>query len=445
MTVTSTKPRLERTTLTTSRLLDFCSRKELIAQTGHEPSSWPLVVLKELLDNALDACEESDVPPVIDVAVDSTGITVRDNGPGLPAKTIEAALDFSVRVSSREAYVAPDRGAQGNALKTIFVMPYVLDGERGEVEIASHGELHRIAISVDHIRQEPVPEHRVEPSNCKKGTEITVHWPQLACSILEAAKSRFLQIGDDYTWLNPHLTLSVDWFGDVTKVAATDLVWKKWRPSNPTSPHWYAREHFERLIAGYIAHDQDHGTDRTVRDFVSEFRGLSGPAKQKAVLAECGLARTNLTSLLGGNGLEAGRVESLLAAMKAHSKPVKPPHLGVIGKDHMRERFESVGCEMDSFNYHKDVGFTDDVPWVMEMAFGWIPNDTACRRLVTGVNWSPGILNPFRQLGKFGKSCDAILTSQRISEDEPVILVLHVTCPRVEYTDRGKSAVVMGS
>ncbi len=28
---------LQRATLRTSRLLDFCSRKELIAQTGHQP------------------------------------------------------------------------------------------------------------------------------------------------------------------------------------------------------------------------------------------------------------------------------------------------------------------------------------------------------------------------------------------------------------------------
>jgi hypothetical protein len=45
---------LQRTTLRTSRLLDFCSRKELIAQTGHQPEDWPLVVLKELADNSLD-------------------------------------------------------------------------------------------------------------------------------------------------------------------------------------------------------------------------------------------------------------------------------------------------------------------------------------------------------------------------------------------------------
>ena len=33
-------PKLERTMFRTSRLLDFCSRKELVAQTGHQVASW---------------------------------------------------------------------------------------------------------------------------------------------------------------------------------------------------------------------------------------------------------------------------------------------------------------------------------------------------------------------------------------------------------------------
>jgi hypothetical protein len=41
-----------------------------------------------------------------------------------------------------------------------------------------------------------------------------------------------------------------------------------------------------------------------------------------------------------------------------------------------------------------------------------------------------------------GQSLDTILSQQRADRDEPVILVLHMACPRVEYTDRGKSAVV---
>ena len=56
---------LGRATLRTSRLLDFCSRKELIAQTGHGEDQWPLVALKELVDDALDECEDAGIPPVV--------------------------------------------------------------------------------------------------------------------------------------------------------------------------------------------------------------------------------------------------------------------------------------------------------------------------------------------------------------------------------------------
>ena len=57
----SVTARLDRATFTTSRALDFFSEKELTAQTGHGPAEWPLVILKELADNALDACEEAGI------------------------------------------------------------------------------------------------------------------------------------------------------------------------------------------------------------------------------------------------------------------------------------------------------------------------------------------------------------------------------------------------
>ena len=224
---------LERATFRTSRLLDFCSEKELIAQTGHRPEAWPLVVLKELVDNALDACEEARIAPEITVKVDDTGITVSDNGPGIPPETVAAVLDFSLRVSSREAYVAPDRGAQGNALKTIVAMPFVLDGESGRVEVATATGRHRITFGVNAIRQEPVISHDHAPEeHLEIGTEITVVWPVSACSILTDAKDRFLQFASDYTWINPHLTLHTDWFGEAKTADATDAGWAKWGPSD---------------------------------------------------------------------------------------------------------------------------------------------------------------------------------------------------------------------
>ena len=65
--VKRSEPRLDRTTFTTSRLLDFCNERELTAQIGHPVADWPLVIGKELADNALDACEEAGIAPEIDI------------------------------------------------------------------------------------------------------------------------------------------------------------------------------------------------------------------------------------------------------------------------------------------------------------------------------------------------------------------------------------------
>jgi DNA topoisomerase VI subunit B len=438
----STLAKLQRTAFRTSRLLDFCNRKELIAQTGHQPDAWPLVILKELIDNALDACEDTGTPPEIAVKVTADGIEVSDNGPGIPGKTVEGVLDFAVRVSTREAYVSPCRGAQGNALKTIVAMPFVLDGEEGHVEVEAHGTIHRITMRVDRIRQQPVVDQAQELVSPAPGTRIRVRWPDSACSILRAAEARFLQIAADYAFLNPHLSIAVDWFGSVYRDEATAPAWKKWLPSNPTSPHWYTPESFERLVAAYIGHGLDAGSDRTVRELLAEFRGLKATAKQKDVLGRLGLARTNLSDLAEGGVLRSDRLKDLLAAMKENSRPVKPQDLGLIGREHLAERFKALGCDMESFDYRKAADTTDGIPWVIETAFAWCPQ-ARTRRLVTGVNWSPGILNPFRELGKFGESLDSVLERQRAGKAEPIILLLHMACPRVEYTDRGKSAVVV--
>lgn len=434
------KKTLQRTIFKTSRLMDFASEKELIAQTGHHRDAWPLVVLKELVDNALDACEEAGIPPVVAVTVNAHGITVADNGPGLPVATIKDVLDFQVRTSSREAYASPTRGAQGNALKTIVAMPFVLHRSKGQVQIEVNGVNHTINFSIDRIRQEPVIEHTEENVICQKGTVFKVQWPLLPRSPLWASRSRFLQLALDFSWLNPHLTLTLDWYGERHTVQATGPAWDKWLPSFPTSAHWYDTERLGRLIAGYVTNDATAG--RTVREFVSEFRGLSGSAKQKAVLASLNMAREPLSALVVNKDLNRKLIGQLLVAMQENSSLVKPEALGQIGREHFAAQFEANYCEIDSFNYRKVADVTDGIPWVVEVAFAWSPTSTE-RRLVTGVNWSPGILNPFRELGSFGESLDTVLSQQRCDRDEPIILALHLACPRVEYLDRGKSSLVV--
>jgi hypothetical protein len=128
--------------------------------------------------------------------------------------------------------------------------------------------------------------------------------------------------------------------------------------------------------------------------------------------------------------------------MQRESKPVGPEALGIICKGHLKARFEEAGCDPDSFQYRL-VKSTELLPEVYEFAFGHCPSrEDKGRRLVAGVNWSPGILNPFRQLGYFqSQSLDGILSEGYCGPSEPIIVFLHVASPVVRYTDRGKSAV----
>ena len=50
--------KLHRTTFKTSRAAQYVEARALTAMTGQRESNFADVVVKELMDNALDACEE---------------------------------------------------------------------------------------------------------------------------------------------------------------------------------------------------------------------------------------------------------------------------------------------------------------------------------------------------------------------------------------------------
>jgi DNA topoisomerase VI subunit B len=430
----------QRTTFKTSRLLEFCSRKELVAQTGAEPDAWPMMIIKELVDNALDACEEAGVAPVIGVTVARGKIRVRDNGPGIPPATVASILDFSTRTSSREAYVAPDRGRQGNALKTVIAMPFALSGDEGRVEIAACGVRHEITFRVDRIAQQPVIDRQQHRASVRTGTSITVHWPESACSELEAAGAHFLPIVTRFTDLNPHLTLCATWVGEDRRQRwageAVDPGWTKWAPSAPTCPHWYRVTDLERLAGAYLSHDRERKAVRLLRDFVGEFSGLSGTGKRKAVLDAVGLQRAPLERLLtDGADFDHDLVNRLLKVMQGETRPIKPIRLGPLGRDNVEASFELYGADISTFRYKLLKGVDDGVPWVAEAAFAYRP-ETRARQLLCGVNWSPSLDaagDPFRLGYQLGESY--------CGWQEPIVLFAHLICPRPEFLDRGKNSL----
>ena len=447
MTAVAAHGKLERTTFQTSRQIGFCSERELTTEIGHGREEWAFVILKELVDNALDACEEAGVQPEINVQVDSEGITVQDNGPGMPPETVTKLLDYSKRTSSREAYISPTRGAQGNAIQTILGMAYVLDGTIGRVDITAHRQRHEISFRVNSIRQEPAVTCETHPAEkVKNGTKVKFWCPADYMQTLDDAGPRFLLIVEGYGFLNPHLSIGLNWFGKPVQTVATNQNWSKWGPSKPTSPHWYRLANFERLLSAYIAHDQDHGTDRLVRDVVCEFRDLSSSAKRKAVLADTGLARTALSALVNGDGLRHDLTGPLLTALQQYSKPIKPAVLGIIGREHIAAQFTDRGADLDAFEYQRCLQQDENgLPYVLEVAFAALADEDQPRRIVVGTNWSPGLVNPFSTLNGngYGDGLDTLLEERMAGDDEPIVLFVHLAQPRMQYTNRGKSMVAI--
>jgi DNA topoisomerase VI subunit B len=431
---------LKRTAFTTARTLEFFTESELRTQIGYGKDLWPLVIAKELIDNALDACESvAGCAPEISVTLEPDSLTVSDNGPGLPPRMVKRSLDYTVRVSDKKHYVAPTRGQLGNALKCVWAAPFVATGS-GLVEVEACGVRHRIEVGVDEIAQAPRIVHVQDKSAVQIGTSVKMHWRELASlqnyrwgELYRAGTFRDAlgQLIRDFAAFNPHANFML---GEVS-FSAADPAWSKWRADNPTSPHWYRTEDLRDLIAAYIT--AENGTSKFVRDFVAEFSGLSRTQTRKAVLEEAGVAGKTLRELVVDGRLPLDRITALLAAMKRNSRPIKPAKLGIIGEDHIRAALLARHVEPDSFQYVKTERTREDfLPYVIEVGFGVYGEDyrDRGRGLSIGLNNSPVFNLPTSEIRQ-------ALASGRIDPHDPVELFIHQTMPRFEFTGHGKGAV----
>jgi len=179
-------PILTRTVFHTKRAMEFFTEKELTMQIGFDRQHWPLALVKELLDNALDACETGGVPPDITITLTDDTVSIQDNGPGLPLSILTDSLDYMERVSDKAYYVSPTRGQLGNALKCVWAAPFVAHGREGCIEVQSAPKTgayqRQIRVRLDRIAQQPVLS-LTEPSEedfVKTGTSITIHWEGIA-------------------------------------------------------------------------------------------------------------------------------------------------------------------------------------------------------------------------------------------------------------------------
>ncbi|MFQ6041081.1 MAG: ATP-binding protein [Candidatus Poribacteria bacterium] len=448
-----TEKKLERVHIERSRLMEYLNENDLRAMTGLSPSDFHKAIIKELVDNALDACEERGVTPEIKVLANRENgqyhYKVSDNGGGMTEEVIRKILNFETRTSSKEAYRAPTRGAQGNALKTVFGIPVALRLTNTPRPVMFRTQDKEYTITIDPNYIADVPEISFEVSNSQPfldGTEIS-----LAIDLdldSEDYRRHYEGIYHDmlfaYSLFNPQANFSFNGMS----FPARNLEFKKFLPTDLTSPQWYTAKDFASLIYGLV----NAGYDKGIRDFLSDFKNASSKTKQTEILSVFN-GIYNLSDLIQRKEL----IPELLRRMQTSITPQKQTVLGLLGEDVFKT---GIGARysFEHFYYRKaENTFKIDeaeVPYILEMAVA-----TGCERnnesthltVFVGINNSISYGNPFftneyfrystQRLSLQGWGLNGFLSQLKVDSYDPVVIVIHLVCPRLEYKDKSKTQI----
>jgi hypothetical protein len=422
-------------TFSTPRDLEFASPGELAKRMGAPRALWLRAALKELIDNALDACEEAGFVPDIMVEIAAAGrVTVRDNGPGIPPEVVELLCQRDLRTSSREAYAEPSRGAQGNALQVLMCLPLGLGQDVARTTIVARGVEHEIVVKVNRLAGRLDVEHTQRAAAETPGTAVTIELPGLV-ELPEVGG-----IVDNFASLNPHAGFTL---GGVATIEPRDPGFRKWKPGRPTSPHWYSRDRFAHRILAELRRDPR----LTVAQFLGGFAGLTDRSRRARIAEAAGLQYRPLSAALdaAGTAVDLDVARELLDAMQAEAVAPKPVVMGRLGKDAALWAAAGGRSEHDEdvrgLAYHIVTSDECEVPWVWEVAFAQLPGLTR-RRLVVGTNFSPAIAPDLMLRGFLAPSWRGL--PDFLGEGEKIGLLVHRISPARATLDYGKQRADVG-
>lgn len=264
----------ERPEWTLFRSVDTLSQK-----AGVSRRSLRRLVLKELVDNALDS--RASVVTIDPLAADT--YSVSDDGRGIAGEPDDIARLFSINrpLMSSKLWRLPSRGAMGNGLRVVVGAVAASDGA---LVVVTNNR--RMVLQPREDGFTAVVE--VEPVEHPVGTTVEITFGSTipadsAATVWADAAIRMAEGGDSYTG----------------------------RPS----PWWYDADAFFELLRSAGA--------RPVREFIERLDGCTGAKAGK-------IASTFRATAC--NALTRPQTYALLHAARAEAKPVRPQRLGAVGQ-----------------------------------------------------------------------------------------------------------------
>jgi DNA topoisomerase VI subunit B len=428
----------DRQTIIRSRDLEFFEEQSLRMEMGCDKSEWPIALLKELIDNGLDACERDKIgAPRIDVEIGEHHFVVADNASGIPSMTVAASANYTIRVSTNSSYVGPTRGQQGNALKTVWTAAAVasdFDPNCGCV-VEARGIRHRLTAVRDHIARTACVRHDEEDSEVISGTFFRVNWPKLASTAKGQKSSDFYIEAEEllfkYAIINPQASFSLDGLAIADHTCPVD----KWEGKDPTSLHWYSTAKLTDLLRDTAHMNRNPiGLTTPLDEFLAQFKNLKSPKVRREVLEAAGIRRGWVEMLVDVDPVRHDLIAALFKAAKEAGKPIPPGALGRIGQKAADSRLRELYGAMGEVKYKCREGVAVGFPFVVEAAFARadVPEATG----IFGVNWSPCLRDPPDCITR-------ALSYNELQEYDSYVWLLHIVHPSITYTDRGKGSMTL--
>ena len=392
-----------------------------------------LMIVKEGVDNALDATEEAGILPEIYVRVKELAderyeIIIKDNGPGIVKNQIPRIFG-KLLYGSKFHRLKQNRGQQGIGISAATLYTQLTTGEPLEiVSSTGNGKIHKYKIKINVRKNEPlVIESKVEEGIGWSGTQLRF--------ITEGVYREYRQSIPEYikqtAISNPHAHIIFDSPGG-------RIEFKRGVESLPKEPR-EIRPHLHGVELGILTRMLRETKSRTLLSFLTGEFTKVGRKTAKEMCSKAEIPETKRPKRITDE--EARR---LINAVK-NVKLLKPPTncLSPLGKEVVKEGLkkelnpewvESITRPPEVYRgwpFQVEVGLAYgggvESPKMMRFA-NRVPllyqqGDCAITKAVTGIDW--------KRYGLNGKGIP----------EEPLAIFIHLVSVWVPFTSESKEAI----
>jgi hypothetical protein len=354
----------------------FRNIETLCQKAGVSKHDIPNLVIKELVDNALDVSTECNIGKI----QGKNGFYVQDYGDGISENILKDLFSINRPMITSKLLRLPTRGALGNGLR---VVTGAVISTNGQLFISTNGYKYEI-----HPQEDGTTIIEKIDSYYGEGTKIEVI------------------------------------FGSLLPVTESDLVWGRNAIlfaegdicSCKTSAYWYTSEAFYELVNAY---------DGNVEDLLLFFNGINSN-KSKEISSKIIKSKAK--------DLSFNDTEVILELLRYNTREISSKKLGYVGD--CNGKFGEYTKKSSCFLVRSAKGkFDAEIPYIIET---WVKyNETFSREILVNKTPITGSISSWyknRAMTIYG--CGLVLD---VKSSRPAQLVINLTTPYMPITSDGKS------